>query len=101
MANLVAENNGGLYRSTDALSASPTFTNTLSFPGTSISEPTAEFATHTLAFATTFDAATGFGGGRVYRSTDGGATWVLRVDNDFCTPLCFFSIAIAVDPRPT
>lgn len=98
IANLVA-NGGGIYRSTNALAATPTFTNVLTFTGTTTSDLTAEFAIHhTAGPNATVYAGTGFGGGRVYRSTDGGATWVQQIDNNFCTAQCFYDIAIAVDP---
>ena len=43
-------------------------------------------------------AASGFNGGTVQRSIDGGATWVQRIDNNFCSPQCFYDICVAVDP---
>ena len=43
-------------------------------------------------------AASGTNGGTVQRSTDGGATWAQRIDNNFCTAQCFYDIAVAVDP---
>lgn len=92
---------GGLYRSADALAPSPTFTQTFSYTsGTSTSELNAELASvHPIGNAdATFYAATGNLGGRVLRSTDGGVTWVQQVDNNFCTPQCFYDIAIDVDP---
>lgn len=91
---------GGIYRSADALAATPTFTQTLSYTGTSTSELTTEFAAiHPVADTNaTFYAATGNLGGRVLISTDGGVNWTQQVDNNFCTPQCFYDIAIAVDP---
>ncbi|MBK7375332.1 MAG: T9SS type A sorting domain-containing protein [Chitinophagaceae bacterium] len=97
VANLVASG-GGIYRSTNALAATPTFTNVLTFTG-GTSDVTAEFAVHhTAGPDATFYAATGFGGGRVYISVNGGATWTQQIDNNFCTGQCFYDIAIAVDP---
>ncbi|MEZ5425474.1 MAG: VCBS repeat-containing protein [Pyrinomonadaceae bacterium] len=91
---------GGLYRSTDILSSNPTFTQTQIFNSSSTSELTAEFAAiHPQGDAdATFYAATGNLGGRVLRSTDGGASWTQQIDNNFCTPQCFYDIAVAVDP---
>ena len=43
-------------------------------------------------------AASGFNGGTLQRSVDGGATWAQRIDNNFCTAQCFYDIAVAVDP---
>lgn len=101
VAGLVASGGtGGIYRSDNALSASPTFTQTQIFNSTSTSELTSEFAAIRLGGDpnATFYAATGNLGGRVLRSTDGGQTWTQQIDNDFCTPQCFYDIAVAVDP---
>lgn len=98
VASLIA-NGGGIYQSTDALAANPTFVRRVTFASTSTSELTAEFAAHNTAGPNaTFYAATGNLGGRVLRSTDGGTTWIQQIDNNFCTPQCFYDIAIAVDP---
>jgi len=98
VCNLVT-NGGGIYVSNDALSGSPTFTRTFTFTGSSTNDFTAEFAIHhTGGPNPTIYAATGFGGGRVYISTDSGATWTQQIDNNFCTPQCFYDIAIDVDP---
>jgi photosystem II stability/assembly factor-like uncharacterized protein len=97
VANLVA-NGGGIYTSTNALAATPTFTRTATFSSSSTSELTAEFAVHSTGGTPTIYAATGNLGGRVLRSTDGGLTWPQRIDNNFCTAQCFYDIAIDVDP---
>ena len=98
VCNLIA-NPGGIYVSTNALTASPTFTRTVTFSSTSISELTAEFAIqHTSGPNPTIYAATGNLGGRVLINTDGGTTWTQQIDNNFCTAQCFYDIAIAVDP---
>ncbi len=89
---------GGIYVSTDALAASPTFTQRQTFTSTSTNELTSEFAVHGTGAGLTIYAGTGNLGGRVLRSTDRGTTWVERIDNNFCTPQCFYDIAIAVAP---
>lgn len=92
---------GGLHRSADALAATPTFTQTFSYAsGTTNSELNAELASIRPVGSgnATFYAATGNLGGRVLRSIDGGVTWTEQVDNNFCTPQCFYDIAIDVDP---
>ncbi len=92
---------GGLYRTADALAAVPTFTQTFAYTsGTTTSELNAELTSIRPTGSTdaTFYAATGNLGGRVLRSTDGGVTWTEQIDNNFCTPQCFYDIAIAVDP---
>ena len=98
VCNLVA-NGGGIYVSTNALSASPTFTQRVTFSSSSTSELTGEFAIqHTSGPNPTIYAAVGNLGGRVLRSIDGGTTWTQQIDNNFCSPQCFYDIAIDVDP---
>ncbi|MEJ7622557.1 MAG: carboxypeptidase regulatory-like domain-containing protein [Pyrinomonadaceae bacterium] len=104
LANVIASGGaGGLYRSTNALNADPatvTFSQTEIFNATSTSELTGEFAAIHPAGDdnATFYAAVGNLGGRLLKSVDGGATWTQQIDNDFCTPQCFYDIAVAVDP---
>jgi hypothetical protein len=101
-AVVAAAPTGGIYRTTDALAAAPTFTQTFQYTtGTTTSELTAEFAAIRPAGSTdaTFYAGTGNLGGRVLRSIDGGASWTQQIDNNFCTPQCFYDIAIAADPH--
>lgn len=105
VANVANTNSAasGLYRTTNALAANPAdvmFTQTLVFSSSSTSELTGEFAAiHPPTDAdATFYAAVGNLGGRVLKSTDGGATWTQQIDNNFCSPQCFYDIAIAVDP---
>ncbi len=92
---------GGVYRSTDAVSSpDPTFTRTLVVPGTGANNSRTELALQrNPAGAVTVYAASARDGGTVHRSVDGGATWTQRIDNDFCSPQCFYDIAIAVDPN--
>lgn len=106
VANLVKQN-GGIYRTINALAATPSWTSAVSFTNAGISQQTAEFASHhaNIAADATFYAAVGFdptvtggNGGRVLRSIDGGATWTEREDNNFCGSQCFYNIAIAVSP---
>ena len=106
VVNLIA-NGGGLYTTNNALNADPatiTFTRTLQFTGTSVSTLTAELTVQKTGGtngARTYYAATGFGNGRVYRSTNSGTTWTQQIDNDFCNGQCFYDIAIDVDPTNT
>lgn len=108
VANLVAGGGtGGIYTTNNALNADPTtvtFTQTVVFNSGSTSELTAEFAVQKTGGtngARTYYAATGNLGGRVLRSTDSGATWTQQIDNDFCTPQCFYDIAVDIDPTNT
>lgn len=86
---------GGIYVSSDALAATPTFTRTLSLESVRI-----ELALHSAGGTVNIYAASGESNGRLRRSTDGGATWsaTLASANGFCGGQCFYDIAIAVDP---
>ena len=89
---------GGVYLSTDALSATPTFTRTLTTgDGTSLGRT--EFAVNKTANTVTIYAAAGTANGTLYKSVDGGATFVTAVANGFCSTQCFYDIAVAVDPN--
>ena len=91
---------GGIYSSSDALSAAPTFTQRYSVNSSSTSELTGEFAVqHTAGNPNpVFYAAIGQGSGRILTSTDGGTTWTQQIANSFCGGQCFYNIGIAVDP---
>ncbi|HXD30841.1 MAG TPA: DUF4214 domain-containing protein [Pyrinomonadaceae bacterium] len=99
LADTFALNEGGVFRSTNALSAVPSFTRTF-IAGNGTSNSRTELTLHrdTGSGVVTVYAGSGFNGGTVQRSTDGGATWAQRIDNNFCTAQCFYDIAIAVDP---
>jgi photosystem II stability/assembly factor-like uncharacterized protein len=86
---------GGIYVSTDALAATPTFTRTLSLEAVRI-----ELALHSAAGVVNIYAASGESNGRLRRSTDGGSTWsaTLAAANGFCGGQCFYDIAVAIDP---
>ncbi len=89
----------GIYVSTDALAVSPTFTQRVAFTSTSTSELTAEFAIqHTAGPNPTIYAAVGNASGGLYINTDGGTTWTLQNITNFCSPQCFYDIAVDVDP---
>jgi PKD repeat protein/photosystem II stability/assembly factor-like uncharacterized protein len=90
--------NGGLFLTTNALDPVPTFTKTLDLAGNTSTATRTELAINKTGNAVTVYAASALGTGSVYRSTDGGQTWALMVDNDFCSPQCFYDIAIDVDP---
>ncbi len=96
-------NQGGIYRSANALNADPTtvtFTQQVVINSTSTSTLNGELTAFQPAATTdaTFYAAMGISTGRIYRSTDGGVTWTIQVTNGFCGGQCFYDIAIAVDP---
>lgn len=93
-------NEGGVYRTTNALDAEPAFVKTFT-SGTGTSASRTELAIHKDAVTgvVTVYAASGLGDGTVQRSIDGGATFVQTVDNNFCSPQCFYDQAIALDPN--
>jgi len=89
---------GGIYLTTNAYDSVPTFTRTLATgDGTSLgrTELTANRTGETL----TVYAAAGTSNGTVFKSTDGGSSFVpLSGGSGFCNPQCFYDIAVAVDP---
>jgi photosystem II stability/assembly factor-like uncharacterized protein len=89
---------GGVYLTTNALDPAPAFTRTLTTPDGATNGRT-ELAIQKSGSTVTVYAAAGLNGGTIHKSIDGGATFAQTVDNDFCTPQCFYNIAIAVDPN--
>jgi photosystem II stability/assembly factor-like uncharacterized protein len=90
---------GGVYRTINALTATPTFTNTLL--QTSTTNSRGELASVTIGGVTTMYLANGEStNGRIRKSVDGGVTWgaALAGAANFCTGQCFYDIAIAIDP---
>lgn len=101
VAGLVASaGTGGIYVSTNALGSAPTFTQRVMFNGSSTSERTAELAVQHSVGTTnpTFYAAVGDTSGGLYVNTDGGTAWTVQNTINFCSPQCFYDIAIDVDP---
>ncbi len=89
---------GGVYLTTDALAATPTFTRTLT-TGDGSTLGRTEFAVNKTADVVTIFAATGTATGTLYKSIDGGATFnPTGGGNGFCNPQCFYDIAVEVDP---
>jgi photosystem II stability/assembly factor-like uncharacterized protein len=95
----VAAGDGGLYRSTNALSATPTFTHLVT---TLTATARGELTSNRVGGVTRMWAATGetAAAGAVRRSTDGGATWSAPLAGGvgFCANQCFYDIAIAAHP---
>ncbi len=89
---------GGFYLTTNAYDAVPTFTRTQATnDGTSAGRT--EFAAQRSGGTLTMYAAAGTSNGTLYKSVDGGSTWVpLSGGTGFCNPQCFYDIAVAVDP---
>jgi len=90
--------NGGLFLSTNALDPVPIFTRTLDIAGNTTTATRTELAINKIGGAVTIYAASALTTGTVFRSTDGGQTWVQTVNNNFCNPQCFYDIAIDIDP---
>lgn len=88
---------GGIYRSTNALDAVPTFTRTLT-TGDGAELGRAELAVNKTGSTVTVIVASGTGSGTVFKSTDGGLTFPQSIDNNFCSGQCFYDIAVAIDP---
>jgi hypothetical protein len=88
---------GGIYRTTNALAATPTFTQLLV---TTTTGARGELTANHVGGVTRMWAATGESNGRLRRSTDGGATWsaFLTGGVNFCNPQCFYDIAVAAHP---
>ncbi|HEX6124460.1 MAG TPA: hypothetical protein VFZ23_03730, partial [Pyrinomonadaceae bacterium] len=88
---------GGVYLTTNALDATPTFSRTL-VTGDGNSPGRTEFAVNKTGSIVTVFAAAGTSNGTVFKSVDGGASFVpLAAGVGFCNPQCFYDIAIAVD----
>jgi len=88
----------GVYRTTNALDASPSFTRTLAVGDTSTLFRT-ELALTRIGNQTTVFAATSEANGTLKRSTDGGVTWSgVLGSTGFCGGQCTYDLAIAVDP---
>jgi Carboxypeptidase regulatory-like domain/Domain of unknown function (DUF4214) len=108
-------NDGGIYRSTNAMSGSPTFTQSLVTTSTSTSNGRGELRAYTRAGvtevyvasgepsnvpagATICNSAANFGALR--RSDDGGVTWSAKLagGGGFCAGQCFYNIGFDVVP---
>ncbi len=110
---LGAASDGGIYRTTNALDATPTFARTLTLPDGS-TNGRAELYLNRNASSLTIYAATGeistaaLGGpacsattaGLLRRSTDGGLTWSTPLPGSagFCGGQCFYDMAIVATP---
>ncbi len=105
-----AAGDGGIFRSLNALAATPTFTNTLSL-GTAGAAFRASLDVYkrggsTVVYVASGESPSGTGctngsqSGALRVSTDGGATWSgkLAGGGGFCGGQCFYNIGIAVVP---
>jgi hypothetical protein len=114
-----APNDGGIFRTTNALDPSPTFTNVLTINATriqlGISKDNATGVVKVLAAtsetpSTVSCSASATQQGVLRQSVDGGATWpdtdatavtggILAGAGGFCGGQCFYNVAVAIDPR--
>ena len=94
---------GGVYFTENALDASPTFTRLLT-TGSSSELGRTELAIQKTGNTVTVYAAAGTGSGQIFKATydstaPGTPAFAMTVDNNFCSPQCFYDQAIAVDPN--
>ncbi len=98
---------GGIFRTTNASSPTPTFSQVLSLPtGVRVSLAINKVGSTVTAYAATSETPTTTPGcttansGAVRKSVDGGATWSgqLTGGSGFCAGQCFYDMPIAVDP---
>jgi Calx-beta domain-containing protein len=107
-------NSSGVYESTNALAATPTFTQRLFLPLLNLAGIRVQLAINKVgavitAYAATSEApnntpgcnSTTSGTGAVRKSTDGGTTWSgqLTGGGGFCSGQCFYDMPVAVDPN--
>jgi photosystem II stability/assembly factor-like uncharacterized protein len=90
---------GGVYRTTNALAATPTFSQVHVATNTGVR---GELTASHVGGVTRMWAATGettTSQGALRRSTDGGVTWSAPLGgNGFCNAQCFYDIAVAAHP---
>ena len=95
-----AANDGGVWRTANALAATPTFSRT---QATSLGFARGELAINKVGSTVNVVAATEEGSaGRVRKSTDGGVTWPTLLSSlgapgaGFCSGQCWYDIAVAM-----
>lgn len=108
-----AAGDGGIFRSTNALAASPTFTQTLTISTTRINFAIQKTGSVVTVLAATSESpgttACGAGSGQLRKSVDGGVTWpttaataatggILTSADGFCGGQCFYDITVAMAP---
>jgi hypothetical protein len=90
---------GGVYRTTNALAAAPTFSQVLT-AGTTAATARVELAINKVGATVTVYAATTDGNGTLKRTTNNGGAWTtLTAANGFCGTQCFYDMPVAVDPN--
>jgi photosystem II stability/assembly factor-like uncharacterized protein len=109
-------NDGGVWRTTNALAATPTFTRTFATPATTTGNGRGAFAVAQIPgnpariYCASGEPSTGgslcnsaANNGGLRRSVDGGATWSSELPGGggFCAGQCFYNIAIDFIPGVT
>ena len=90
---------GGVYRTTNALAAAPTFAQVLT-TGTTSATARTELAVNKVGTTVTVYAGISDGSGTVKRTTNNGGTWTtLTAAGGYCGGQCFYDMPIAVDPN--
>ena len=115
MNGINVANDGGIYRSTNAMSGSPTFTQTLVTTSTTTSNGRGELRAYVRSGTTVLYVASGEPSnvpsgaticnsstqfGALRRSDDGGATWSAKLagGGGFCQGQCFYNIGFDIVP---
>jgi hypothetical protein len=94
-----AAGDGGVYRTTNALAATPVFTQVLA-AGSTTATARVELAINKVGTAVTVYAVTSDGSGTLKRTTNNGGAWTtLTAANGFCGTQCFYDMPVAVDPN--
>jgi hypothetical protein len=113
-----AANDGGIFRTTNALDASPSFTNVLTISATRIqfginrdsSSGVVKVVAATSETPATASCSVATQQGVLRQSVDGGATWpgsdatattggILTDAGGFCGAQCFYNVTVAIDPK--
>jgi hypothetical protein len=105
-------NDGGIFRSTNANAATPTFTQTLTIIATRINFAIQKTGSVVTVLAATSESPStcAAGTGQLRKSIDGGVTWpavtatavtggILRGANGYCGGQCFYNVVVAMDPN--
>jgi hypothetical protein len=86
----------GIYLSTDALAATPTFTQTKAIAlFQNVKLAINKVVSTVTVYATTEE---GTPDGRLYKSTDGGATWSASLKNGWAGTQGFYDLSVGLDP---
>ena len=98
-----AAGSGGVFRSTNAMSGVPAFSQSyVNVTANSRGELAIQKTGATVtALAAAGEVVGGATEGTVFKSVDGGVTFPtqLTAGNNFCNPQCFYDIAVATDPN--